>query len=110
MATIEDFHLLDIRVGEIVSASLNPRARKPAYHLVLDFGPQLGTRESSAQLCDNYAPEQLLGRQVLAVVNFPPRQVAGVLSQVLVLATLCPERGTILVEPEQRVELGSILA
>ena len=82
--SIETFFEVDIRVGRVVAAALNPKARKPAYRMEVDFGP-LGMRTSSAQLTALYTPEELIGRQVLAVVNFPPRRVAGVESQVLVL-------------------------
>src|SRR4051794_23796026 len=82
--SVETFFQVDIRVGRVISAALNPKARKPAYRLEIDFGP-LGARTSSAQLTALYTPDDLVGRQVLAVVNFAPRRVAGVESQVLVL-------------------------
>lgn len=81
----DDFLKVDVRVGTVVEAGPNREARKPAYRLVVDFGPELGRRTTSAQLAQNYAAEDLVGRQVAAVVNFPPRQVAKVLSEVLVL-------------------------
>jgi tRNA-binding protein len=77
--SVETFFQVDVRVGRIVAATPNPKARKPAYRLEIDFGP-LGMRTSSAQLTALYTPEQLVGRQVLAVVNFPPRRIAGVAS------------------------------
>lgn len=83
--SIDDFLRVDIRVGTIVEASPNEGARKPSYRLVVDFGPELGRRKSSAQLVANYRPEDLIGRQVAAVVNFPPRQIAKTVSEVLVL-------------------------
>lgn len=83
--TIDDFMKVDIRVGTIVEAAPNAAARKPAYSLVVDFGAEIGRKRSSAQLTSNYRVDQLVGRQVAAVVNFPPRQIAKVVSEVLVL-------------------------
>jgi tRNA-binding protein len=102
---VEDFLKVDIRVGRIVEALPFPEARKPAYRLQVDFGP-LGERRSSAQLVANYTPEQLAGRLVLAVVNFPPRQIATVVSEVLVLGVPDAAGNVVLVEPEQDVPLG----
>lgn len=102
---IEDFLRVDIRVGRIVEALPFPEARKPAYRLHLDFGP-LGERRSSAQLATNYTPEQLTGRLVLAVVNFPPRQIATVMSEVLVLGVPDGTGNVVLIEPERDVPLG----
>lgn len=83
--TYGDFERVDIRVGTVVSVEPNPRARKPAYVLKIDFGPAIGVKKSSAQLTDYYRPEELVGRQVAAVVNFPPRQIGLLMSEVLVL-------------------------
>ena len=83
--TYDDFQAVDVRVGTIVEAGPNAAARKPSYRLVVDFGPEIGRKVSSAQLVQNYAADELVGRQVAAVVNFPPRQIAKVLSEVLVL-------------------------
>jgi tRNA-binding protein len=81
----DDFLKVDVRVGTVVSAAPNPAARKPAYVLAVDFGPAIGRKTTSAQLTELYTPDQLLGRQVAAVVNFPPKRIAGVKSEVLVL-------------------------
>lgn len=105
-ATIETFFEVDVRVGRVVAAALNPKARKPAYRMEIDFGP-LGMRTSSAQLTALYTPEELIGRQILAVVNFPPRRVAGVESQVLVLGVSDPEGAVILLSTEREAPLGS---
>jgi tRNA-binding protein len=105
-ATIEDFERLDLRVGRIVSASPHEGARKPAYRLELDFGPG-GRKQSSAQLTRTYPePSQLVGRLVVAVVNFPPRRVAGFRSEVLVLGALAPDGQISLLSVDPRAEPG----
>jgi tRNA-binding protein len=102
----DTFFAVDIRVGRVVAAVLNPKARTPAYRMEIDFGP-LGMRTSSAQLTALYTPEELIGRQVLAVVNFPPRRIAGVQSEVLVLGVANPDGAVILLSTEQEAPLGS---
>lgn len=103
-ATFEDFLKIDIRVGRIVEVEDFPEARKPAWKLRVDFGPELGVKRSSAQIT-NYGRDELRGRLVLAVVNFPPRQVGPVLSEVLVLGTYSAE-GVLLLSPEPSAQLG----
>jgi tRNA-binding protein len=107
--TFDDFMKIDVRVGRIVDARPFPAARKPAYQLELDFGPRLGRRRSSAQLTQRYSLQELVGRQVLAVVNFPPRQIATFFSEVLVLGVPDVEGNVVLVEPEAEVPLGGRL-
>lgn len=104
--TFDDFLRADLRVGTVRSAEPNPKARKPAYVLRIDFGP-LGMRTSSAQLTERYAAEDLVGRQVVAVVNFPPKRVAGVTSEVLVLGAVDEAAGTTLLAPTHPVADGT---
>jgi tRNA-binding protein len=107
--SFEEFSKVEIRVGQITAASLNPKARNPAYVLTIDFGP-LGIKTSSAQLTQNYTPEGLVGQYVLAVMNFPVKVIAGVRSEVLVLAAVSGSQGAVLVEPDRKVELGTHIA
>ncbi len=108
MATFEDFLKLDIRAGEIVRAEEFEKARRPAYKLWVDFGEELGIKKSSAQITELYQREDLIGRQVLGVVNFPPRQIADFMSEVLVLGVYS-EKGVVLIQPEQAVKNGDKL-
>ncbi len=106
MATIDDFQKLDIRVGRIVSCDLFPEARKPAYKLTIDFGPETGTKQSSAQITENYRPEDLVGKLVLCVVNFPPRQIGPFISEVLTLGVPDEKGNVVLVHPGMDVPVG----
>ena len=105
MATIQDFEQMDIRMGTITACEPFPQARKPAYKLTIDFGPDVGIKRSSAQITPLYTPEQLVGRQVLGVVNFPARVVAGFPSEVLVLGVYAPE-GVVLICADRPVPNG----
>lgn len=108
-ASYDDFLRLDIRVGRVTRAEPFPEARKPALKLWVDFGGELGERRSSAQITRHYAPEALIGRQVLAVVNFPARQIGKVLSEVLVLGVPDAEGEVVLVAPDAEVPAGGRL-
>ncbi len=105
MATIEDFDKLDIRVGRVVSVEDFPEARKPAWKLEVDFGDEIGLKRTSAQI-KNYEREELEGRLVIGVVNFPPRQIGPVMSEVLVLGVPDEEGRVILLQPSSDVPLG----
>ena len=107
---IATFVALDIRAGTVVSAEPFPQARKPAIKLTIDFGPSIGTKRSSAQITAHYTPETLVGRQVAAVVNFPPRQIGPFHSDVLVLGFPDAEGGIVLIAPERPVPNGGRLA
>jgi tRNA-binding protein len=106
--TFEDFMKVDVRVGRIVEVHDFPEARRPAWRLLIDFGPEIGTRKSSAQIT-NYAREELEGRLVLAVVNFPPRQIGPVMSEVLTLGTYAQDGTVLLVSPEPHAQPGDRL-
>jgi tRNA-binding protein len=110
LATIEDFDKLDMRVGRVLTVEDFPEARVPAWKLEIDFGPEVGIKHSSAQIT-HYPREQLLGRTVVAVVNFPVRRIAGFSSEVLVLGAVDPAKGVVLLTPDDPdVELGSTIA
>lgn len=105
-----DFAKVEIRVGTIQEVSPFPNARKPAYQLLIDFGPEIGLRRSSAQITDRYTPVTLIGRQILAVVNFPVKQIATFFSEVLVLGLHDNDGAVVLVGPDQPIPNGVKLA
>ena len=106
MITFDDFLKVDMRVGRVVAVEEFPEARKPAWKLTIDFGPELGTKRSSAQIT-NYARDELEGRLVVAVVNFPPRQIGPFMSEVLTVGASDEAGNVILLEPRSDVPLGS---
>jgi tRNA-binding protein len=105
----EDFERVDIRVGTIVEAAPLEGARKPAYKLLIDFGSEIGTKKSSAQITVHYTPQELVGRQVAAVVNFPPRQIGKFMSEVLTLGFPAADSSVVLIAPTKPVPNGGKL-
>ena len=103
--TFDDFMKIDIRVGRVTRAEPFPEARKPAFKMWVDFGNDIGERKTSAQITDHYTPEALVGRQVIGVVNFPPRQIGKFMSEVLVLGA-CDATGVVLIALDKEVPLG----
>ena len=104
--TFDDFLAVDIRVGTVVDAQPFPEARKPAFKLFIDFGDEIGQKKTSAQITDHYQLEDLIGRQVMAVVNFPPRQIGPFMSEVLTLGVMDVDGAVVLLSPDQKVPNG----
>ena len=109
LASFDDFMKIEIRAGTILEASPFPEARKPALKLIIDFGPEIGTRKSSAQIAERYDPEKLIGSKVMAVVNFPPRQIGPFMSEVLTLGVMNDSGEVVLVRPDADAPDGSRL-
>lgn len=109
MITWQDFEKVEMRVGTILEAEDFPEARNPAYRLKIDFG-EFGIKKSSAQITKLYKKQELAGKQVIAVVNFPPKQVANFVSEVLVLGIVLPEKEVVLMQPERKVKNGYRIA
>ncbi len=104
--TWNDFEKLEIRVGQVIEVNDFPKARKPAYKLVIDFGDEIGIKKSSAQITHHYAKNDLLNKQVIAIVNFPPKQIGGFISECLVMGIYDENNDVILLKPERPVQNG----
>lgn len=104
--TWNDFTKVEMRIGTIISAEEFKEARNPSYKMIVDFG-ELGTRKTSAQITDLYKPEELIGKQVVAVVNFPPKQIANIMSECLVLGGVGANKEVTLIQPERKAENGT---
>lgn len=107
--SFDDFLKVDIRVGKVIAAEEFPEARKPAYKMQIDFGPDIGIKKTSAQITKHYTPETLVGRRVMAVVNFPPRQIGPVMSEVLTLGVPDEDGEVVLLRPDLDVPVGGRL-
>ena len=107
--TYDDFAKIDIRVGKVIRAEPYPEARKPAIKLWVDFGPEIGEKKSSAQITAHYTPADLVGKQVMAVVNFPPRQIGKFMSECLIVGFSDAQGGIVLTAPDQDVPIGGKL-
>jgi len=109
LISLDDFLKVDIRVGRIVEAEIFAKARKPAYKMKVDFGPEIGIKKTSAQITENYTPEQLIGRLVMAVVNFPPRQIGPFMSEILTLGVPDEDGHVVLIAPDADIPVGGRL-
>ena len=109
-STLHHFEQLDIRTGTIMEARVFEKARKPAYQLVIDFGVEIGIKKSSAQITHCYQPQDLLGKQIIALVNLPPKQIADFMSECLVLGSVNPDGSVVLLQPQQTVANGLKIA
>ena len=107
--SFDDFLKVDVRVGRVIKAEEFPEARKPAYKMQIDFGPEIGIKKTSAQITKHYTPETLVGRRVMAVVNFPPRQIGPVMSEVLTLGVPDEDGEVVLLRPDLDVPIGGRL-
>ncbi|WP_054768123.1 chaperone CsaA [Lysinibacillus parviboronicapiens] len=107
MATIEDFMSLDMRIGTVIQAEELPKAKVPAIKMKIDFGEVMGIKQSSAQITKRYSPADIVGKQVIAIVNFPPRRVAGFKSEVLIIGGVPTDGDVILLTPDQEIPNGT---